>query len=129
MTSAGKAILTVTVSDAKFFDKSQQKYGKDPQNGRFLQVNITAKATSDADPNDASVNPFNFYVVGEDGTKFENGNGNAAMGLGYDGALHATNLNPDEQVKGTVSFDVPKSGKLRVVYAPSTRALGYWTLP
>lgn len=129
VTNAGKDVMTVTVSDAKYFDKKQQEYGKDPANGRFLQLTITAKAMPDADPEVASVNPFDFYVVGEDGTKFSHGAGNALSGLNSDGALNATNLNPGEQVKGTAAFDVPKAGSLKVAYAPATRALGYWTLP
>lgn len=127
VTSDGKEAMSITVTYLKQSTKATEKYGKNPANGRYITVTVTAKSTGDADPTDASVNPFDFYLVSDDGQKYQYGAGNVIGSVPYDGALNATQLNPGEQVKGTVSFDAPTSN-VRLAYAPMSRILGYWKI-
>ena len=125
--TGGKGSIDITVSDLKVNTSPTEKYGKAPQNGRFVTLTITAKGSEDAVAGDLSVNPFDFDIVGPDGTKYQHNNGNTIGAIDYDGSLHSTVLNPGEQVKGSISFDVP-NGPIRLSYSPGPRTLGYWNL-
>lgn len=114
----------ITVANARRTNKAPSRYAKPPANGVFLTVDVIVKAIgSDV----FSVNPFDLYARGPDGTQYEYGGGNSTYMLSQ-GALNMTTLNPGEQVKGPLTFDVP-AGTIEVVYAPRFRALGYWRVP
>jgi hypothetical protein len=86
------------------------------KNGTWAVFTVSAVGVTGA----FSLNPYDFYVRGADGSHFDHAYAN------FQPVLTAVTLNPDEPVKGNISFDVPaKTGAL--VYAPGLgTALGEW---
>ena len=52
------------------------------------------------------VNPFDFYVRGDDGTHYDYGEGNT-LGISGDDDLNGTTLTKGEKLAGKLVFDVP----------------------
>lgn len=120
--AAGDA-AQITIGNVRRTTKAPSQYAKPPANGVFLTVDVVVKAVG----NDVfDINPFDFYARTDDGTQYEYGGGNSLWMLRH--GLNGTALNPGEQVKGPLSFDVP-AGTVDIVYAPGRRALGYWRVP
>jgi len=106
---------TVKISKVSVASGALDTYGEKPKNGRFKIVTVAA-ANSGSEGFD--VNPFDWYYLGADGTKYEYGDDNSITS-GYDGKdFNSTTLNKGEKTSGTMVFDVPASAK-KLVYAPN----------
>ncbi len=120
----GDAAGTIQVQKAAAYRKTKAgALGSRPKNGRYVQVTISARSTSGV----FSLNPLYFQVTNADGDVFGAGEGNSLFEDG-DRGLHATDLNPGQRVRGTVTFDVPPAAKT-LEYAPFGQTLATWSLP
>jgi hypothetical protein len=87
---------------------------------RFLGVTVTFEALAPGQ----DVNPFDFVAVGADGQHYQPTFGPDA-GVAE---LDSGTLNRGETSKGSVVFDVPKTGITGIAYAPLDQILGTWKL-
>jgi hypothetical protein len=88
-------------------------YGDAPKNGTFVifTVDLDADATMDVYEDD-------FYVVDDDGKRFDQGGGNSWDAIDYDDQLGYAELNAGENRSGLLVFDLPmEHGTL--AYAPN----------
>jgi uncharacterized protein DUF4352 len=91
-----------------------------PDHGRFLAVTVTYEALAPAQP----INPYDLLAVTSSGERLQPTFGPDTAGS----QLQYATLNTGEKAKGTVVFDVPKTGVVGIAYAPSGQILGTWTL-
>jgi uncharacterized protein DUF4352 len=108
-------ILHLTVSAPKTVTDPYLK----PDNGRYLAVTVVYEALQPAQ----DINPFDLIAVTKSGERLQ-----PAFGPQVGNQLNAATLNTGETAKGTVVFDVPKTGVVGIAYAPSGQILGTWTL-
>jgi hypothetical protein len=114
VTQDGQDAMTMTVSAPKFYTKEPGEFGSKPERKYFAVFTVAAKAIIGT-----SLNPYDFYVRGDDGTHYDD----AVVTIGD--SLNHGDLTPGEKIKGTVTIDVPdKHGTL--VYAPGSQALAEW---
>jgi hypothetical protein len=91
-----------------------------PDHGRFLAVTVTYEALAPAQP----INPYDLLAVTSSGERLQPTFGPDTAGV----QLQYATLNTGEKAKGTVVFDVPRTGVVGIAYAPSGQILGTWTL-
>lgn len=91
-----------------------------PEKGRFLAITVTFKALSAGQ----DVNPFDFVAVSSDGQRYQPTFGPDAGVTQLDSGT----LNTGEVSKGSVVFDVPRTGITGIAYAPLDQILGTWKL-
>ncbi|HST66083.1 MAG TPA: DUF4352 domain-containing protein [Mycobacteriales bacterium] len=108
-------VLHVTVSAPKTVTDPYIK----PDNGRFLAVTVTYEALQPAQ----DINPFDLIALTKSGERLQ-----PAFGPSVGNQLNAATLNSGESTKGTVVFDVPKTGVTGIAYAPAGQVLGTWTI-
>ncbi|MGW4497632.1 DUF4352 domain-containing protein [Micromonospora sp. NPDC004336] len=111
--------LEVTVTRFTTATKGCRAYAPDPDKGMYLIAHVTATVTK----GEASINPFYFEWVADDGTT-TNGLASALSGCG-DTLSSGNNLRTGSKRAGTVVFDVRnKSGALE--YKHNFRSAGSW---
>ena len=91
-----------------------------PKNGRFLAVAVTYEALQPAQ----AINPFDLVAITKSGERLQPTIGPDSAG----NQLQYATLNTGEKAKGTVVFDVPKTGVVGIAYAPVGQVLGTWKL-
>lgn len=124
ITQDGKDAATVVVTKIEVKTRPESQFGEKPKNGRFKFVTLVVRAIG---TDTFDINPFDFYYRDPEGNKYEYGDGNAFMASDRN-MINATTLNPKEQVKGAIVFDV--SAKAReLVYAPMQQSLALWKTP
>lgn len=91
-----------------------------PQNGRFLAVTVTYEALQPTQ----DINPFDLVAITKSGERLQPTVGPESAG----NQLQYATLNTGEKAKGSVVFDVPKTGVVGIAYAPVGQVLGTWKL-
>lgn len=115
--------FSISVTRAVATSQPPDEYSSAPANGHFVTFTLHA-VNAHASSGPVDVNPFDFYVTVA-GQHFDQEAGNA-----YEASntLDASTLAPNEDSRGTVSFDLPaRHGQL--VYSPNYNGtpLAYWT--
>ena len=123
VTQDGQDAATIVVSKVDVKTRPESEYGDKPKNGRFKLITLTVRAVG---TDTFDVNPFDFYLRDAEGNKYDAFDGNS-IGAFDRTEIHAETLNPKEQVKGTLVFDVPAAAK-EFVYAPMDQSLGIWKI-
>ncbi len=90
------------------------KYADGPEYGEFTVVTLRAEGLD----NGWSINPYEFYLRGSDGTRYEPNGGNVIMGMDLDRSFDGGSINAGEQVVGTIAFDAAP-GSAELVYDPT----------
>jgi hypothetical protein len=97
------------------------QYDSKAENGRYIQVVISAKSTSGT----FSINPFDFALVDNEGQEYDQ---TYVTAKGPD--LNARDLHVGQKAKGSIIYDAPK-GALTLAYRGggfSSEDVGVWTL-
>jgi Domain of unknown function (DUF4352) len=105
----GAADITVTRIAVSYATIDYQT----PEHGMFLIITLKAKGTAGS----FDVNPFDFYVTGDDGTHYED---STYLGTGGTPALEAGTLHNGEHIQGVIVYDVnPKARHGKFAYSPN----------
>lgn len=117
-----KALGSITIAAVETSDRPFSSYGEGPSNGTFVtfSVDVSAQATFDVYDGD-------FYVLADDGTRYDVGDGNAMDAVDYDDTLGWVELNAGEKKSGLLAFDLPAEHG-RLAYAPNYDGgpIGVW---
>ena len=120
-----KTTVEVTVANAAQFAKEPGDYGRKPEHGVFLVLDVTVVCKDGT----YSANPFNFKFVAKDGTVSD-----GAFTIGFKPALGATDLSTGQKVSGKIAFDVPKAalagGRIQIdgIGFDYNKPAAYWAL-
>lgn len=120
----GGSEIHYTVSADKTYTQAPG-YPAKPEKGVYYVINAGVEAKKGS----AFASPFDFALIGADGTVYE-----PTAPLGFDNALTGTQINEGQKTAGRVVFDVPQAAlakakiELRADFFSSGDA-GYWQLP
>jgi hypothetical protein len=95
----------ITLTQVKVVRPGQ--YDTKAENGRYIQIVLTARSTS----NNFSINPFDFALVDDEGSEYDQTFISAAKGAD----LKARTLHEGQRTKGSILYDAPK-GALILAY-------------
>jgi hypothetical protein len=113
---------SITISDFQTSNRPHDDYGEGPTHGVFVIFSVTVEAAASFEVYDGD-----FYVVAQDGTRYDLGDGNSYDAIDYDDALDWVELNAGEKKSGLLAFDLPtEHGQL--AYAPNYESgpIGVW---
>jgi Domain of unknown function (DUF4352) len=118
-------VADVTVEKLNTFQSTTDSFGDRsyPDHEWFVKVKIAVEAFD----NGFEVNPYDFYIRGPDGARYEPNDGNA-MWVESEPEFHSATLAGGEKYTGFIVLDVPsKHGE--IVYSPgwSGSATAEWT--
>jgi hypothetical protein len=121
--NSGEATGTIQVLTVTTRKKTNSEYGEKPKFGRYVEIQLAAQSTTGV----FDINPFDFFLVSPDGTRYGYSEGNASS-EDVSNALHDASLNPGEKLRGRLVFDAaPAAGQL--AYAPGmSQTLATWAL-
>jgi Domain of unknown function (DUF4352) len=117
-----KAVAEVTVSDLKAGAKGADEFAA-PQHGQFItvKVNVVGKEGK------YTIDPYDFKIVGADGTVF-----NPTPAAAMKPELQASEVGGGQKVSGYIAFDAAvgaeKGGKISLKDLYIGADAGYWTL-
>jgi len=111
--------LKITLHDWKLPAQGSSTYDTPPAGSKFGAADVEACARTKA----TSINPFRFTVQMADNRRIEHGIGGPRPSLNH------TELQPDECVRGWVTFDVPDTGTpTYLVFTPYSGPGTKWSL-
>lgn len=116
----------ITVESVERYTETRADYGEPPVNGQFVVVTLVVRA-DDTTSELVRASFFDFYMRDAQGNRWDSTDGNGSR-EDSDTRIDVVELNPGEQVRGTITFDVTPSAN-EFVYAPDSRAIGVWAIP
>lgn len=123
-TNDGSFTGTLTVNSVNSRKKTNSQFGEKPQHGRYVEVTITAVGKSGS----FSINPYDFYLLEPDGTRYQYGEGNG-FSEEVPNPINAADLKAGEKLKGRLVFDAsPKAAVLGYSPSFSGETVATWTL-
>jgi len=124
ITEDGSEAATVTVKSMKSYRSAVGEFGEDPVHGRFVVVTVELNRPMSMGSGSFDYSEADWYVRSEDGSRYDQTDGNALMNE-FGQLLDSGTLHPGDHVKGLIAFDVPK-GHGWLVYAPGLDDVGRW---
>lgn len=123
----GDLLLEFRVTDITVDGECTGEYPQDPQNGKFLIVTLEAETYPELGEqeyvNSWDFNPYDFQIIGQDGTRENDSVGTAYSCLSESDALPMS-IGPGQKVTGKVALDTAyESGYL--VYVPGLLEAGW----
>lgn len=119
----GESTGTIQVLAVSTRKKTNSQFGEKPKFGRYVELQIAAQSTAGV----FHVNPFDFFLVSPDGTRYEYSQGNA-ISEEVSNSLNDASLNPGEKLRGRLLFDAAPAA-MQLAYAPGlSQTLATWKL-
>lgn len=119
----GREVAYLTVSDVDVVTSPQNSYGEMPRHDQFLVFTVDLEGIATT-----SLYGDDFYIRTEDGTRYDEGDGNSWDAIGdLDDLLGYQDVNAGDKVSGKLVYDVPDE-PAELTYAPNYQAgpIGVW---
>jgi Domain of unknown function (DUF4352) len=120
----GSFAAAITVNSVTSRKKTNSQFGEKPSHGRYVEITVTAVGKSGS----FSINPYDFYLLDPDGTRYQYGEGNGFTEE-VPNPINAADLKPGEKLKGRLLFDAsPKAAVIGYSPSFSGETVAIWSL-